>query len=79
MFLSGKAEPAAQINRPYFGRSVGDLNLGSSEVDVAAVLNDKVEAFIAIAYDDSPPDTGPRVTNSAFNLNMGFVNIGNLD
>ena len=77
--LSGKVEPVAKINRPYYKRTTSDVDLGSSEVDVAAVLNDKVEAFVAVAYDDAPPPIGPRVNNSSFNLNLGFVNIGNLD
>ena len=38
-----------------------------------------LKLIYAIAYDASPPDVGPRINNSAFNLNMGFVNIGNLD
>ncbi|KTD38504.1 coiled-coil protein [Legionella nautarum] len=77
--ISGKAEPVAMINQPYVGRYAGDVNLGSSELDVAAALNDKVEAFISMAYDETPPPVGQRVSNSAFSLNMGFVNIGNLD
>lgn len=77
--ISGKAEPVAMINHPYFGRFVSDLNLGSSELDVAAALNDKVEAYMSIAYDETAPSVGPRVSNSAFSLKMGFVNIGNLD
>ncbi|WP_454781487.1 LbtU family siderophore porin [Legionella sp. WA2022007384] len=77
--LSGKAEPVGMINSDYVGGTNVDLTLGSSEVDVAAALNQNVEAYIALAYDESPPDVGPRINNSAFNLNMGFVNIGNLD
>lgn len=77
--ISGKAEPLAVVNRPYRGSTDGDLTLGSSEVAFAASLNQNVEAYIAIAYDESPPSVGPRINNSAFNLNMGFVNIGNLD
>lgn len=77
--ISGKAEPVAIINRPYVGKYASDINLGSSEVDVAAALNDKVEAFISMAYDETPPPVGQRVSNSAFSLNLGFVNIGNLD
>lgn len=78
--LSGKAEPAATLNNPFRSTNAdGDITLGSSELDVAAALNENVEAYIAIAYDESPPAIGPRVNNSAFNLNMGFVNIGNLD
>ena len=77
--ISGKAEPQATINRPYVGKTDGDVTLGSSEIDFAAALNQNVEAYIAIAFDESPPSVGPRINNSAFNLNMGFVNIGNLD
>lgn len=78
--LSGKAEPMASIGRQYFGTSKTDITLASSEVDVAAALNDKVQAYMAIAYDSSPPAfSGQRSANSSFNLNMGFVNIGDLD
>ncbi|CDZ76052.1 hypothetical protein BN59_00316 [Legionella massiliensis] len=77
--ISGKVEPVAMINQPYVGKYQSDVNLGSSELDVAAALNDKVEAFMSVAYDDTPPPVGPRVDNSVFSLNMGFVNVGNLD
>jgi hypothetical protein len=77
--LSGKAEPVGVINNPFRGNNSADLTLGSNELDVAAALNQNVEAYISIAYDESPPDVGPRINNSAFNLNLGFVNIGNLD
>lgn len=77
--ISGKTEPQAVINRPFIGSTNGDVTLGSSELDVAAALNQNVEAYIGIAYDASPPSVGPRINNSAFNLAMGFVNIGNLD
>lgn len=77
--LSGKAEPVGVINNPFRGSNNADLTLGSNELDVAAALNQNVEAYISIAYDESAPDEGPRINNSAFNLNLGFVNIGNLD
>jgi len=78
--LSGKSEPVAVFGSPYLGQSKSDLSLGSNELDLAAALNDHVEAFMALAYDESPPVLGgPRVTNSAFYLNLGFVNIGDLD
>jgi len=77
--ISGKAEPLAVFNSSFYGSTNADFTLGSSELDVAAALNQNVEAYIAIAYDESPPAVGPRINNSAFNLNMGFVNIGNLD
>ena len=78
--LSGKLEPLVSFNDSYYGNSSGDLNLGSTELDVAAALNDKVQGFIGIVYDDAPPSIGgQRVSNSAFSLSLGFINIGNLD
>jgi hypothetical protein len=78
--LSGKIEPLVSFNDAYYGNSSGDLNLGSTELDVAAALNDKVEGFIGIVYDNAPPSIGgQRVSNSAFSLSLGFINIGNLD
>ena len=78
--LSGKLEPLATLGQSYFGPAEGDITLGANELDVAAALNDKVEGYMGIAYDASPPAwSGQRIANSSFNLNMGFVNIGNLD
>lgn len=78
--LSGKSEPVANYSRPFRGSGTGDLTLGSSELDVAAALNNMVEAFIGIAFDESSPALGgQRLANSSFDLNLGFVNIGNLD
>ena len=77
--ISGKAEPAGSWHQSTFGQTKGDWTLGSSELDVAASVNNSVEAYLALAYDESPPSIGgPRVSNSALNLNMGFVNIGDL-
>lgn len=78
--LSGKVEPVATIGAPTFGPTTGDLTLGSSELDVAAMLNNKVEAYMSLAFDESPPDVGgQRLSNSSIDLNLGFVNIGDLD
>lgn len=78
--ISGKVEPVALIGDPFLQQRSGDLTLGSGELDLAAILNKRVEAYMALAFDTSPPDVGgQRVTNSWVFLNMGFVNIGNLD
>ena len=78
--ISGKIQPLGTFGRQYFGSAQGDIVLGANELDVAAALNDKVEAYMAIAYDASPPAwSGQRIANSSFNLNMGFINIGDLD
>ena len=78
--ISGKVEPVATVGDPFLPRSMIDLTLGSSELDIAAVLNESVEAYMSLVYDESPPDVGgQRLSNSSVDLNMGFVNIGNLD
>lgn len=78
--ISGAVEPSATIGRTYTRNTTSDWNLGSSEIDVAAALNEMVEGYIALAYDSGPPtSTRQRVANSSVFLNMGFVNIGNLD
>lgn len=79
MALSGKAEPVMAVNKPFIGNTQNDINLGSSELDIAAILNQSVEAFMSISYDETPPTVGPRVDNSNFSLNLGFVNIGDLN
>ena len=80
--ISGKVEPLAKLGSGnlFFSGNSGDVTLGASELDVAAILNDKVEAYMALAVDTSPPDVGgQRLSNSSVDLNMGFINIGNLD
>lgn len=81
LMFSGKAEPMG-----YFGhhgsnnQNSGDWTFASSELDLAAFLNDKVEGYMSIAYNQAPPPGGgQRVANSLFGLNMGFINIGDLD
>ena len=78
--LSGAVVPFGSVGRLYFGNTDADWNLGSSELDVAAILNKNVEAYMALAYNAvSPSSSVPRITNSQLNLNMGFINIGDLD
>ena len=78
--LSGAVVPNGSIGQPYFGATSADWNLGSDELDIAAILNNKVEAYMALAYNAAPPTgSGQRVANSNLSLNMGFINIGDLD
>lgn len=79
--LSGKVEPVASLGQLYLNHHTnGDVTLGSSEIDVAAVLNQSVEGYVGIAYNDLPALAGgQRTANSALFLNMAFVNIGDLD
>lgn len=78
--LSGAVVPMGTIGQPYFGPTRADWNLGMDELDLAAIINTKVEAYMALAYNAAPPaGGGPRVTNSNLSLNMGFINIGDLD
>ncbi|WP_133130646.1 LbtU family siderophore porin [Legionella yabuuchiae] len=78
--LSGAVVPSGSIGRTYFRNTTSDWTLGTSEMDVAAALNNMVEGYMALAYDDTPPLANrQRVSNASVFLNMGFVNIGNLD
>ncbi|MCX7118103.1 MAG: LbtU family siderophore porin [Legionellales bacterium] len=78
--VSGKVEPIASVGDPWVRERSGDLSLGTSELDIAAILNKNVEAYMSLAFDSAPPGTGgQRLSNSSIDLNMGFVNIGNLD
>lgn len=80
IMLSGKAEPMGYFGQNYTNTNVGDWTFASSELDIAAFLNDKVEAYMGIAYNQAPPPGGgQRVANSVFGLNMGFINIADLD
>lgn len=78
--ISGKVEPLGWIDSPYVGKTTGDITVGSNELDVAAILNADVEAFMGIVYDQFAwRFNSQRYSNSLLTLNMGFVNIGNLD
>lgn len=78
--LSGKLEPFAFIQKPYLGRTSGDMDVGSGELDIAAIINPWAEAFLAFSYDSLPPPViGQRLANSNLFLHKGFVNIGNLN
>lgn len=80
LMLSGKAEPMGYLGINDVNQYSGDWTFSSSELDLAAFLNDKVEGYMSIAYNQNPPPNGGnRVANSAFGLNMGFINIGDLD
>ena len=80
MAISGKVEPIAAIGQPFVGGTTGDLSLGSNELDIAAAVHEAAEAYISISYVSLPSNfVAQRVNNSVLNLNLGFVNIGDLD
>lgn len=56
-----------------------DLTLDSSGLDLATVLNQNQGAYIASTFNESSLEMGPKLNNSAFNLDMGFINIGNVE
>lgn len=77
--LSGKVEPIATTAKPFKGNRAWDDDLGSAELDVAAVINPWVEGYFSFSYDSTPPGIGgQRLSNSVVRLNKGFINIGNL-
>jgi hypothetical protein len=78
--LSGALEPYAFVTNPFIGRTTGTTDLGRAELDIAAAVNEWVEGYISLSYNDSPSlITGTQVERSVIYLSKGFVNIGNLE
>lgn len=78
--FSGKVEPLGSFGQSYSQDVSTDWDLGSAELDTAAALNSKVQAYISLAYNPSLGNySNQRVANSSVGLGMGFINIGDLD
>lgn len=78
--LSGKVLPILTAGRNYYNQLTNNIDLGADELDVAAIVNESAEAYMAIAYNAAAPGVGAqRVAKSGLSLNMGFVNFGNLE
>jgi hypothetical protein len=77
--ISGKIEPFANVNHPFVGDTTGDVNLGSAELDVATSLNRVAEGFMSFAFGSPTFISNQRIANSDVFLNLGFINIGDLD
>lgn len=78
--LSGAVEPYAFVTSPYIGQTTGATDLGRAELDVAAAVNEWVEGYLSLSYNDSPSIiTGTQIERSIIYLSKGFVNIGNLE
>ena len=77
--ISGKIQGLMFINEPYQGDTDGDIDLSGAELDFVAHINNTVTGFIAVTYDNSPPELfRQRTTNSRFFLDKGFVTMGRL-
>ena len=78
--VSGKVIPVLSAGSNYFNQLTNNIDLGADELDIAAIANKSVEAYMAIAYNSASPGVGvQRVAKSGLSLNMGFVNFGNPD
>lgn len=77
--ISGETQITAFEQQPYTGTNNSDINLTDAEMDIDAILNPWVLAFMTFNYDNTPPAIGPRVTNSRVYMDRGFVTIGNLN
>lgn len=77
--LSGKVETEALFTKPFAGSSMSDINVSGLELDTMVEVGHWATAFISLAYDDSSPVTGARVTNSNIFLDRGFLILGNLN
>lgn len=56
-----------------------DINLSSAEIDINGIMSSWSNAFLALAYDNSPASSGSRDPNGRIFLKRGFVNIGDLN
>ncbi|MBS0357863.1 MAG: hypothetical protein JSS53_01130, partial [Proteobacteria bacterium] len=78
--LSGKVEGLLSQVWPYVGKNNFGINLETAEIDLLANVSTWATGFIAIQYDNSPPEVSPqRVANSRFFLEQGYFMIGNLE
>ncbi len=78
--ISGAIEPYAMQQESYAGQNSWDMDLNTTNLDVAAALNPWVEGYFSFAYDSEPPfGGGQRLSNSTVRLNKSFINVGNLD
>ncbi len=77
--ISGGLEGQIITNRGFNGRSQGDINLSTSQLDILAMMSRWANGFFSLNYDDSAPSTGSRVENSRIYLSRGFLTIGNLN
>jgi outer membrane murein-binding lipoprotein Lpp len=75
--LSGEVEGQALYQRNFDGSHNSDLYLSDAELDMQALINRWITAFMSFSYDDSPNDVGNRV-NGDIDLDSGFFTIGNL-
>lgn len=78
VIISGGIEATASYTKGYTNSDDASVNLSTAEIDLWAIMSQWASGFMAIDYDDSPPDTGSRVTNSRLFLQRGFVTVGNL-
>ncbi len=82
--LSGEVEGQAIYNRTYAGDNDSDIDFTDGEIDLAALINPWITAFLTFSYDDTPlpaatAGSGRRINNSEVELDQGFFSIGNLD
>ncbi len=80
MDISGKVEGLGFVSKPYVGRTTGDVDLGTAELDAFVQVNSWSNAYIAMDYDNTPQTiSGQRAHNSRIFLDKGFATIGNLN
>jgi len=77
--ISGALEGQVFGTKGYTGPMSSDVNLTRAEFDTLAMISNWVTGFMSFAYDDAPPATGARHTNSRLFLNRGFLTIGDLN
>lgn len=76
--LSGEVEGDMNARGDFTGQNNTDLYVGDAELDMQALVNRWLTAYMNFAYDNSPNDVGSRLDGGIY-LDNGFITFGNLN
>lgn len=77
--ISGDVEGKYIYNHDYVGPSQQDLDLTEAKAIFVGEISKWVTADLTFEYENEPPVTGARYTNSETKLSRAFLTIGNLN
>lgn len=77
--LSGELETQIYTLEDFDGDHANDIDLTAAELDIQALVTPWITGFMAFDYNNSPPGSGHRISNSNVYLDSGFITFGNLN
>lgn len=77
--LSGELETQIYTLRDFAGKTHNDIDLTAAEFDIQGLVTPWITGLLAFDYDNSPPSSGQRISNSHVYLDSGFITFGNLN